>query len=204
MNSIDIILLVVIGFFCIKGLFRGMIIEVFTLVGVLVGYVIALREMSTLAIWLRKSFHLPELVSSTLSFLVIFILILLLFRWIASVLRHLMRWTFIGWVDRGGGMIFGVFKGTLIASLLLLLITLIPRPRKIQEVEEESLLYQPVRSVAPAVFNFLKHTFPKTKDFYEEVKEGFSEKSKDIVDNMKEKRLKSLQKELEDGIKKEE
>jgi len=204
MNSIDIILLVIVGFFCIKGLFRGMIIEVFTLVGMLVGYVIAVREMGTLAVWLGRSFHLPELVSSTLSFFVIFILILLLFRWIASGLRHFMRWTFIGWLDKGGGMVFGIFKGTLIASLLLLLITLIPRPREIREEEEESLLYQPVRSVAPAVFNFLKHTFPKTKDFYEEVKEGFSEKSMDVIDQMKEKKLKSLQEKLEDRVKTEE
>ena len=99
-------------------------------------------------------------------------------------------------------MAFGLFKGTLMASLLLLLFSVIPLPQEIRREEEKSLLYQPVRSVAPAVFNFLKHLLPQTKDFYEEVKEGFSLKSKELIDQVIEKEIESLEKDLEDRVNK--
>jgi membrane protein required for colicin V production len=197
MNGIDITILVIVGFFGIKGLFRGLVIEIFTLIGLLVGYVIALREMGDLADFLERVFHIPELIANALGFLLIFIFITLLFRWIAGGLRRFLKWTFIGWLDRGSGLLFGLFKGTLITSLLLLLVSLIPLPNNLKEEENGSLLCQPVRSVAPAVFNFLKDAFPRTKDFYEEVKEGFSEKSRDFIDDMKAKHLNAIRKEVE-------
>ncbi|MFH1943906.1 MAG: CvpA family protein [bacterium] len=197
MNGIDITILVVVGFFGIKGLFRGLVIEIFTLVGLLVGYVVALREMGDLAGFLERVLHIPELIANALGFLLIFILITLLFRWIAGGLKRFLKWTFIGWLDRGSGLLFGLFKGTLITSLLLLLISLVPLPSSLKEEEDNSLLYQPVYSVAPAVFNFLKDVFPRTKDFYDELKEGFSEKSRDFIDDMKAKHLNAIQKKVE-------
>ena len=65
------------------------------------------------------------------------------------------------------------------------------------------MLYEPVLSVAPGVFNFIKHAFPKTKDFYEEVKEGFSNQSRNILDRMKSKQMEALQDELEKHVKQE-
>ena len=120
----------------------------------------------------------------------------------ACALRKLTRWTLIGWVDKGGGILFGLFKGAFVASLLALLISLIPFPEGVKNEEENALLFRPVRSVAPAVFNFVKHTFPKTKDFYDEVKEGFSSASKTVVDQVLSKRLESIQKEVADRVKK--
>lgn len=201
MNGIDLIILVIIGFFCVKGLFRGLIIEVFTLLGLVVGYVIALREVGTAAGWFEKMFHLPDIVSSTLGFLLIFVLISLLFRLIAGIIRRFMRWTFIGWLDRGSGFLFGLFKGALVTSLLLLLFSLLPLSPEMRHMEDQSFLFKPVRSVAPAVFNFLKHAFPRTKDFYEEVKDGFSEKSDKMIDQIKAKGMESVQKEVEKRVK---
>ena len=201
MNSIDVTILVIVGFFCIKGFFKGLIMEVFTLVGLLLAYVIAIREMSTLAYLINSIVNLPLLVSTPLSFFLIFISVVLLCRLLAGALRKLIRWTLLGWLDRGGGAMFGVFKGALVTSLLILLISLIPVSRGIENEEDNSLLFLPVRSVAPAVFNFIKHSFPKTKNFYDEVKEGFSSKSKEIMDHMLSKRLESLQKELKEHAK---
>lgn len=202
MNIIDMVILVILGFFCLKGFFRGFIMEVLTLAGLLIAYVIGLREMSTVAALIDRMIHLPPLIGTALSFFLIFILVALFFRWMAGALRKFTRWTLIGWVDRGGGILFGLFKGAFVASLLALLISLIPFPEGVKNEEENALLFRPVRSVAPAVFNFVKHTFPKTKDFYDEVREGFSSASKTVVDQVLSKRLESIQKEVADRVKK--
>ena len=201
MNSIDIIILIILGFFCIKGFFRGFIMEIFTLIGLLLAYVIALREMNSLASLIDSLFHLPPLIANVLSFTFIFILVVLLCRLLAGALRKLTRWTFLGWIDRGGGIMFGLFKGALVASLLALLVSLVPISDELEREKNDSFLFRPVRSVAPAVFNFIKHTFPKTKDFYDEVSEGLTEKSKEMVDKILSKRIDSLQQDFKDRVK---
>ena len=160
MNSIDIIILIILVFFCIKGFFRGFIMEILTLLGLLLAYVIAIREMSSVASLLSQLFHLPTPVMNVLSFILIFLIVVLVCRLLAGALRKITRWVFLGWIDRGGGVLFGLFKGAMVASLLALMISLIPISEELEAEQNDSLLFRPIRSVAPAVFNFIKHTFP--------------------------------------------
>jgi membrane protein required for colicin V production len=199
-NTIDILCLIILGIFCIKGFFRGIIIEVFTLLGLLVAYIVAVREMSTIENWITQWIHIPPLVASTLAFLIIFLGIGFLFRWIAMLLRGMAKWTIIGWADKGGGFLFGLFKGALITSLVLLLISLIPFSRGFERESERSVLYKPLRSVAPAVFNFVIRTFPSAKDFYEEVKESLTDKTKEAADKVIRKQVDTLEKEIEERV----
>ena len=85
-------------------------------------------------------------------------------------------------------------------SLVLLLIGLLPLPQEMVAEQEKSALVGPVRSVAPAVFDFVKKTFPKTKDFYGELKESFDKSKKSAVDGLLEERLDSIQKEVTDRV----
>lgn len=199
MGIIDITILVIIGFFCVKGFFRGIFIEVLTLGGLLVGYIIAMREMSTISNFLGKTFGISPLVRTSISFIVILIAVVVVFRVIAGILRRFARWAFIGWLDKGGGILFGLIKGTFIASLLMLLISFIPT-EAFEQQRNHSFLYKPVRSVSPAVFNFLMRVAPKTKDFYTELREGFDKKKEDISDQIISKQLENLQEELKEHV----
>ena len=116
-------------------------------------------------------------------------------------MRKLTRWTLIGWLDRGGGILIGIVKGTLIVSLVVFLISLIPVPEDVETAEDNSLLFRPVRSVAPAVFNFIKNAVPQTKDFYAEVREGFENTTETVKDHLLSKHLEKLQEDLEKTIK---
>lgn len=196
MNTIDMVILVILLLFMIKGLFRGLIIEVFTLAGLVVGYFAALKGFSIVTAWIDSVIRLPALLVTTLSFLIIFIGIIIVFRVAAGQLKKFAKWTLLGWVDSLGGGLFGIFKGTLIASLLALLFSLIPFTDETKKAQEDSLLFNPVRSVAPAMFNFVQKTFPKTKDFYEEIKEGFSKSSREVKDQIVETQLENLKDKL--------
>lgn len=201
MNSIDVTILIILLFFAAKGFFRGFIMEAFTLIGMVLAYIIALREMSSLAGAMSKAVRAPEWVVTALSFFIIFLVVVIFFRLMAGALRKLTRWTFIGGVDRIGGIAFGIFKGALVASLLALLISLIPVPDDVKATEDESYLFKPVRSVAPAVFNVIKKAVPKSKDFYDEVKETFANTTETVKDHVVSKHLEDVQKELEEKLK---
>jgi len=187
------------GFFCVKGFFRGIFIEVLTLGGLLVGYIIAMREMSTVSAFLEKIVSLPPLIRTSLSFLIILVEVAIVFRVLAGILSRFARWAFIGWLDRGGGILFGFIKGAFIASLVTLLVSLVPSEALIKE-QGRSFLYKPIRSVSPAVFNFLMKAAPKTKGFYAELREGFDKTKEDLTDQMISKQLEDLQEELKNHV----
>ena len=202
MNTIDMIILVIVGFFCIKGFIRGMIVEVFTFAGLLIAYVVALCEMSTVADLINKAFQAPLLISNVLGFIFVFVLVFVFFRLIAGAFSRIVQWSFLAWLNRGGGMILGIFKGILITSLLALFISLLPLSEEMERMQDKSLLFKPVRSVAPAVFDFFTSAFPRTKTFYEEIREGFPRMSNQLIDQIASDQLNSITKELENSVNK--
>ena len=204
MNAIDIIILIILAFFCVKGFFRGFIMEAFTLVGLVLAYIIALREMSALAVVFGKAVDVPPWAATALSFFLIFVVVVVFCRLIAGALRKLLQWTLLGWLDRGGGVVSGLFKGALVASLLALLVTLIPASEGMEKAQKDSFFFQPVRSVAPAVFNFVKRTIPQTKSFYEEVRETIDKTSDAVQARGLSKQLEEFQEEIEKRVKKDE
>jgi len=177
-----------------------MVLEVFTFIGLLAGYLIALRIKSNVAVFIQQWLHLPDIVINTASFILIFVLIIILFRFIAGRIREFFKWTFLGWVDRGGGFLIGLLKGGLIASLLVLLISIIPFSERVKQEQENSFLFLPVRGIAPAVFNVIKTAYPKTEDFYNEVKQGLTAESQKAVDNIVSEGVKSLEEKAQKKI----
>ncbi len=198
MNSVDIVVLIIVGILFIRGLIKGLVIEVFSLVGMVFAYIIALREMSTLSHVFLSYVKMPEFIVSTVSFSLIFMVVFFVFRLIAGAVSRLFRGTLVGWVDRFGGGMLGMVKGLLIASLQLLFMHIIPLPKDIHTVQVNSKLDKTVRPIAPAVFNFLIKAFPQSKDFYGEMKEGFQKQTETMRQQLMEKQVDSLK---EDFIK---
>jgi membrane protein required for colicin V production len=196
MNFFDIILIIILSIFILKGLFRGIIIEGMTLAGLVVAYIIALREMSSVASLISKNVNLPSLFSSPLGFILIFLTVFIFFRVIAEFLRRFIRKTPIVWIDRSGGMLFGLVKGAFIASLLTIVISFVPLKKSMQIEKQNSVLFEPIRSVAPKVFDLIKKGFPNAKTFSEEVNESLAVKSQKIVSDLIKKQIDSIQKEL--------
>ena len=193
MNAIDIGICFVLGIFGVKGFIRGIVVEIITLAGMVIAYIVSIREMGFFADIIIKNIHIPPVAASTISFLILFIAIVFLFRWLASALKLFARWTFIGWIDSLGGLVFGFFKGALIASLIVLLVSLLSLSSGIDKLQEESFLLKPIRSVAPIVFNTIKKVIPHSKDFYDELREGLKEKTDAAAEHLILKKLDSIQ-----------
>jgi len=122
MNPVDIGIAVVIAFCLIRGLFRGFIKEIFSLIGALAGFYIACiyyPDAAKLLIKWAPSLPYENIISFTLIFTGIFLFINLL----GVGIRYLLNIVFLGWVDRVCGILFGAAKGVLIVSMVLLALT---------------------------------------------------------------------------------
>ncbi len=122
MNSFDILVTVIFGFCLIRGIFRGLVKEVSSIIGVMAGYYAAYSYYPHVAKFLSQ--WIPVIAYSRLiGFLVIFLGIFLIVSILGVIIKYLMSISFLGWADRISGGVFGLIKGLLIASVLFIVFT---------------------------------------------------------------------------------
>lgn len=185
MNLFDITLILVLAFFVIKGLIRGIILEVFTLAGMIVAYVVALRQVEWAAAFFARLTEMPAFVATSLGFSAIFIAVIIAFRIVAVILHKIVKKTPVNALNRSGGVFIGLLKGLLIASLVAHLIALVPLEEgEFAKERKSSWLLKPSQAVAPFLFNVLKKAVPKTKSFSDELQEGVNNAMKEAKTNI--------------------
>ncbi|MFH1625904.1 MAG: CvpA family protein [Pseudomonadota bacterium] len=125
MNWLDIVSIVIVAISMIFGLKRGLIKEIFTLLALILGVVVATRVYSQGAEILGGVIHNPN-AAKIVSFIVIFFLVAALLTVIGIFLRNLIRLIQLGWIDRLGGTLFGFLRGAIIVGVGLVFITRYP------------------------------------------------------------------------------
>jgi membrane protein required for colicin V production len=118
MNILDIIILVVLAIFAIKGLVRGLVNEAASLTGLLLGGWLAYRYYQTLAAPLQGILHFPSHVSAFLAFMLILVLTGVIVHIIGNILTAAIRVVMLGSLNRLGGLLLGISEGVLLLSML--------------------------------------------------------------------------------------
>ncbi len=122
MNGFDLVVLVIILFCMIRGLFKGLIREVSGIVAVIAGFYGAFTYYWLLSDRLAFLITAPA-TRHLVSFGILFCCILVAVGVMAALIRRLLHLVFLGWVDRTFGLIFGTAKGALIVSVLFVMLT---------------------------------------------------------------------------------
>ena len=122
MNPFDIIIIVILGYSLVRGVFRGLVKEVSSIVGVLGGFYAAFTYYTMLAKLLSGLIKEPAYLN-ILSFLIIFCSVLIIVGILGIIIKYLLNIAFLGWIDRIGGVGFGLVKGVLIVSILFISLT---------------------------------------------------------------------------------
>lgn len=122
MNILDFIILGLITFFIIKGIFRGFFREISSLAGIIFGLLISNYYHPQMASFLKA--YIPfEKSLPLISFIILFIFVVIFFNLSGVLLHHLFKKLLIGWLDRGLGIGIALIKGIIISYLLIVLLT---------------------------------------------------------------------------------
>jgi membrane protein required for colicin V production len=122
MNPFDIIIIVILGYSLVRGIFRGLVKEVSSIIGVLGGFYAAFTYYTMLA-KLLSGLIKETAYLNILSFLIIFCSVLIIVGILGVIIKYLLNIAFLGWVDRTSGVGFGLVKGILITSILFITLT---------------------------------------------------------------------------------
>ena len=119
---VDLVLLAVLAFSVLVGLWRGFVFEIVSLLGWLVAFVLA----NTLGPPLADYIPLDGALRLWAAYVAVFVLVLLTCTLLARMLRALVSATPLSFVDHVMGGVFGIVRGAVILVAVGMLVTLSP------------------------------------------------------------------------------
>ena len=127
-SIIDIGLVIILGFFAIRAVLRGLLRELMGLLGVIIALLVSSLTYQTLADFLRRVSNLPDFWWEAVSFVAILVIVFAVLIEVGQWLSRLIQATPFSLMDRILGGVLGFAKGVLLSYILLcLLILIIPK-----------------------------------------------------------------------------
>jgi len=159
MNSIDIGILSITAIFFVRGVFRGFVFELVTVVGLILGYIISITYLSIVSSFILSFFpSLPVSIVNIVSFFVLFVGTNMLLRVIANILTKTLKIAMLGWLNRLLGGLFGILKGVILLSIIVFVVSLIPLSDTLLQNTEvnNSVLYPILEIFGPKLYEEIK------------------------------------------------
>ena len=153
MNVIDIILAALIGFGIVKGLYRGLLVEVASLLAILMGAYAAARFSNYAGVLIAKHFESSENTVSITAFVITFLASFFVISFVGKALTKLASFASLGVLNKILGGLFGGLKAAILVSVVLLVFDTLNTTLPIVSEASiaESVFYKRVQSLAPAI-----------------------------------------------------
>ncbi len=162
MGITDIVILIIIGVFGIKGLFKGLISEIFGILGLILGYLLAFQYYelgAKLLMYVGVSKNIADKAGFVVAFLAIYIIVF----FVGFLLKKFFKKIQLGWLDKIGGFIFGALKATVIISVILsFIIGSMPKDTPFRKDLQKSTVTKYVLILTPYLFDVI-NKIPKIK-----------------------------------------
>jgi len=154
MNVFDIVITVFLLFGFVRGIMKGLFIEVASFVALIGGIWGSIHFSYFIGDYLKESVSWSEKKISLVAFAITFILIIVVVSLLGKFLTKLADLAALGMVNKILGGIFGLAKIGLVLSIVFVFFVRMNSTISFVEKEtlEESILYKPVKSIAPTIF----------------------------------------------------
>ncbi len=167
MNTFDIILAALLIFGFVRGLLKGLFVEVASLVALVAGIYGAIHFSFFVGDFLKDYVSWEERYITIVSFAITFAIIVLVIALLGKALTKIADFAALGLLNKILGGVFGALKIGLILSIVLIVFTKLNNtiPFISDEQKDDSILYEPVKNLAPTLFpGFLKVVEDEAKD----------------------------------------
>lgn len=154
MSVIDIVLAALLLFGLIRGFMKGLFVEIASLLALILGVYGAIHFSDFVAGFLESRVSWDEKTISITAFVITFILIVVAISLAGKALTKLADFAALGILNKFLGGAFGALKIGLILSVVLIVFERMNSTIPFMDEDDlsESVLYDPVRSLAPMIF----------------------------------------------------
>jgi len=168
MNIIDIIIAALLVFGFVRGLIKGLFVEIASLVALIAGIYGAIHFSFYVGNVLAKYVSWEERYITIVAFAITFGVIVLVIALLGKIFTKIADFASLGLLNKIAGGIFGSLKAALILSIVLLVFSKLNDnlPFISEEQQEEAVLYEPIKNLAPTLFpSFVKVIKEKSENF---------------------------------------
>ena len=177
MNYIDIILGVLLLIFAVIGLKNGIIREVCSLIAFFAGIYGALHFADYVGGKIGEWLNINPDVLKIIAYVIVFIALVLLINLLGKILSKLVETISLGFIDKLGGIVFGLAKGFLIIGGFIMLMEFANMTSITQgPAAKNSPLYRISKNTAAYIYNYrdtikknIINGFEKTDEFVKEI-----------------------------------
>lgn len=175
---LDIIGLSFIILLFIRGYMKGVIVAAFSLIGIILGIICALKFSHILALYFFHQGIITSGWAQVVSYLIIFIGIVLIVRMIAKALETLLRAVMLGVVNRiVGGILYGFIAALVWSSFIWI-------SNQMHLISPETIAssktYPYLSKLAPWVVNNVAQLWPFAKNIFTDLEHFFMEVNKKL------------------------
>jgi membrane protein required for colicin V production len=169
MIDIIVAMLVIVGI--VKGLTRGLIVAIFSIIALIIGIAAAMKLSVVVAGYLKDSVNISAQWWPVISFMLVFVVVVVLIRFLANMLEKAVSWSLLGWVNKLGGVILYVVMFITSFSVLLFFAEQIKLINK--ETMDSSVTYSLVKPWGPWAIDTFGSLIPWFKDMFTQLQQFF-------------------------------
>lgn len=151
MNILDLLLSIFLLMGLVRGLFKGFFVELAGLLALIGGIYAAIHFSGATYLFLDSFLDWSDKLLSLTAFAVTFFVVAMLISIAGSFLTKMVHMVALGIINRLAGAALGVLKMAFLASIFIMFIERFEVFEAEESTKEESVLYGPVRVLAPAI-----------------------------------------------------
>jgi membrane protein required for colicin V production len=148
-----------------SGYKEGFLMELISLVAIVLGVLGGFKLMGEGMLILQEKFHADKSTLPYISFVLIFIIIVVLVRLLGNMVKHSIDKSFLGTVDQSMGAALGAFKILFLLSIVIWIMDSLKITPK-AEWTEGSWLYPFTAKLAPRTADWLGGFIPVFKEIF--------------------------------------
>ncbi|WNB18215.1 CvpA family protein [Marivirga arenosa] len=172
MKTLDILLLIPLLFGAYLGYKKGLLLEIVSLVALIVAIIGAFKLLDFGMDLLQPYFENWEQALPIISFILLFVGILLLVNLVGKVVKKILDMTLLGGLDNFAGSVIGLLKWAFGVSLVLWLGESIEISIS-ADMAEGTYIYPIVASIAPFVVELISDYMPFIQEVFDQLKSQF-------------------------------
>lgn len=166
MTLLDGILVLLIGAGVAQGFASGMLRQVASVVGILVGVIFGLALMTEVGLIVAQSLELSPRVAPVMGFFAVFLAVQVAAFALARLAETVLGTFKLTFVNQLAGGAVGAFKAAVLASTLLMPLAFVGVPS--ESTRTRSLLYDPIAGAMPATWNAVAEHLPRLQNIREQ------------------------------------
>lgn len=161
LNWVDILIVTIVLRISYVAFKDGLSHEIFPLIGSVCTAVISLHYYHNLAMFIyQNAIKLPIRLLDFLSFAILLVVVGLIFKFIRAISDKIIKVTWHPLVEKAGGLIVGFMRASVVASIVLIVLSLVPLSYLQWSIRDRSLTGMHFLRIVPAVYSKVSGILP--------------------------------------------